>query len=282
MGFDLDQSQTALERHGGNVERAIDFLLSGNLTDVFQYSDPSGRSACTSIALTMAQHALKSLREASPPAAVGNVINSNFLETSITEGIRNYSILKTGEDSVEHSSVEEILARANNASDKNENNFRFSSLKLLENSPRQGILDSHPPSTESLNINPMGIYSLLHYCQNDASRSGSGCGNFVAVVITKPPEMVLVLLPVFATNLSGSGCNIDSQSYILLDSHPRPNQHYPHNPQHGSYALLHSDLSGLVRSLQEIFPVTELGPDVPEMMGVMYNSFDVYPFVLVG
>lgn len=321
MGFDLDQSQRALNRNGGNVERAIDFLLSGSGADTSQggvdggtaasastapssssaatsivtsptsqYSDPSGRSACTSIALTMAQHALKSLHDASSSStssvAGGNVINTEFLEISITEGIRNYSILKTGEGSVEHSSVEEILVQAGNMNNTNRNNPLFSHLKLLENSPRQGILDSHPPSIESMNINPMGLYSLLYHCQEDASRSCTGCDNFVAVVITKPPETVLVLLPVFATDVSGSGDNSgyndNSQSYILLDSHPRPNQHAPHNPQHGSYALFHSDLSGLVGSLKEIFPVTELGPDVPEMMGMMYNSFDVYPFVLIG
>eukprot|EP00569_Conticribra_weissflogii_P005862 CAMPEP_0171342234 /NCGR_PEP_ID=MMETSP0878-20121228/13767_1 /TAXON_ID=67004 /ORGANISM="Thalassiosira weissflogii, Strain CCMP1336" /LENGTH=334 /DNA_ID=CAMNT_0011844843 /DNA_START=33 /DNA_END=1037 /DNA_ORIENTATION=- len=320
MGFDLDQSQRALDRNGGNVERAIDFLLSGSGADTSQggvgsgtaasastappsssaatsivtsptsqYSDPSGRSACTAIALTMAHHALKSLRGASSSSTssvVGNVITTEFLETSITEGIRNYSILKTRKGSVEHSSAEEILVQAGNMNDKNNNNSLLSHLKLFENSPRQGILDSHPPSIESMNINPVGLYSLLYHCQEDASRSCTGCGNFVAAVITKPPETVLVLLPIFATNISGSGdssgYNNDSQSYILLDSHPRPNQHAPHNPQHGSYALFHSDLSGLVGSLKEIFPVTELGPDVPEMMGMMYNSFDVYPFVLPG
>jgi hypothetical protein len=33
----------------------------------------------------------------------------------------------------------------------------------------------------------------------------------------------------------------------------------------------------LVQSLEAIYPVTELGSDVPEMMQMMYNSFDVYP-----
>jgi hypothetical protein len=32
----------------------------------------------------------------------------------------------------------------------------------------------------------------------------------------------------------------------------------------------------LIRSLEILFPPTELGSDIPEMMAAMYNSFDLY------
>ena len=108
---------------------------------------------------------------------------------------------------------------------------------------------------------------ILTQCQLDAPDKWS----YIACVVTKPPETVLVLLRPPNGNASPS-----STSYVLLDSHPRPNC-MPHRPN-GSYALFHTSLDGLVGSLKKIFPVTNLGSDVPEMMAVMYNSFDVYPF----
>jgi hypothetical protein len=115
----------------------------------------------------------------------------------------------------------------------------------------------------------MGFESILSQCQTDGTTQP-----YVAVIITKPPETVLVLLP----SLASKAISANHQSFVLLDSHPRPNQLTPHNPS-GSYALFHSNLPSLVRSLEEIFPVVDLGSDVNEMMVMMYNSFDVYPFV---
>jgi hypothetical protein len=59
----------------------------------------------------------------------------------------------------------------------------------------------------------------------------------------------------------------------LIDSHPRA----AHLGADGSYAKPHPNLVSLLQSLQAIFPPTELGPDIPEMMAMMYNSFDMYP-----
>jgi hypothetical protein len=115
----------------------------------------------------------------------------------------------------------------------------------------------------------MGLESTLSQCQLDAMDKQS----YIAVVITKPPETVLVLIPPASSHSSSSS----SHPYVLLDSHPRPQQLSPHYPT-GSYALHHSSLRDLVTSLQQIFPVVELGSDVPEMMAMMYNSFDAYPF----
>ena len=273
MGFNEAQANNALTECGGNVESAIDFLLNGgvssNITDnsvrsastnttivtseISQYSSNSGRSACTSIALTLASRALLKLQNKTDSAE--NVISSSVLSDSVREGLRTYDELQANSRGVEHMSVEEILQIDIPRSP-------FSSIKLLPNSPRQGILSSS-------SHNPMGLQSILSGCQNDASNSQS----YIAVVITKPPETVLVLLP--------SVSDATQQRYVLLDSHPRPNNFAPYYPT-GSFALFHSDLHSLVRSLNEIFPSVDLGRDVNEMMAMMYNSFDVYPFEFKG
>ncbi|KAL7522471.1 hypothetical protein ACHAWX_007164 [Stephanocyclus meneghinianus] len=276
MGFDQSLSLAALNRFNGNLDRAIDFLLRGGgdtinnnyaggdvsttsiiHSEISQYSDPTGRSACTSIALTMACGALSRLRRTgNVDVSLENAIDYSFLCEAINDGILTYAELQRKSNSgVEHVSVEEFLQISSPLQ-------KFQCLKLLPNSPRQGILTF---STD----NPMGFESILSQCQTDGTTQ-----DYVAVVITKPPETVLVLLPSFAPTATST----TQQLYVLLDSHPRPNQLTPHNPS-GSYALFHSNLPSLVRSLEDIFPVVDLGSDVNEMMVMMYNSFDVYPFV---
>ncbi|KAK1743904.1 hypothetical protein QTG54_005501 [Skeletonema marinoi] len=275
MGFDSGSSQQALQICEGNVERAVECLLSGNISaggttansgvtnsssqlslvqsDVSQYSNPLGRSACTVIALTLAYNCIGQFNYASPES----FIDSTLLTRSINDGIKLYSELRDNNSSgVEHSSVEDILVACSGR-----DNIIISSLKLFPNSPRQGVL-----SNSSSNQH-MGLEALLTQCQMDSSES------YTAVVITKTPETVLVILP---TQSAASNSNA---KFILIDSHPRPQQLAPHFPT-GSYALFHPTLSSLVASLREIFPVTELGDGVPELMQMMYNSFDIYPFQL--
>jgi hypothetical protein len=274
MGFDHEQALQALDDSGGNVERALDSLLGGGdeglsgaggaplpfagiithgdvravHSEISQYNDPMGRSACTSIALTMALKVLSQLHACDSAVPPDEFVDASFLSTSIQEGIQLFSKLRNN-SGVEHLSVEEVLGA---------NNKSFASLSMLGNSPRQGILDS------TNDLSPMGLEAVLSQCQAEATNPNS----FSAIVLTKPPETVLVVLPPASSN---------SQTYALLDSHPRPNQLPPHNPA-GSYVLFHPNLQSLVQSLKEIFPATNLGSDVPEIMAMMYNSFDVYTF----
>jgi len=270
MGFSRDQSSQALIECGGHVENAINLLLSGigsnNDTaqqhhnnndsssvqvvhsDISQYSDSLGRSACTMIALSMAHRFLLSNSNNNNPQSV---ISSTFLSVSIQEGIQLYNSIRNNANGVEHTSVEELIS-ACLAQDESAAKSIISSLKLFNSSPRQGILSNQSE-------NPLGLDIILSQCQADAIDD-----TYIAVVITKSPETILVLLP----PASSSSC------YILLDSHPRP------PIMTGSYALLHPTLSSLVESIKQIFPVTDLGDGVSEMMSMMYNSFDVYPFQL--
>jgi hypothetical protein len=281
MGFGRDQSALSLKKSGGNVERAIDSLLSGGagvanavgnandnnvITDcihceISQYSDASqGRSACTAIALVMASKLLNAIMTTNSNYPEG-LIDSEFLSSSIKDGIALHTALvgnRKSDDGVEHTSVEEILHLCENDNSSSSNNSGDGTFKqmisMLEQTdePQQGILSSKSD-------HPFGLEAILYSCQDKDS--------FIAVVITKPPETVLCLLPPHFT----------SPTYILLDSHPRTNLLSPHYPS-GSYALIHSTLSDLVASLKQIFPVTELGDDVAEMFTMMYNSFDVYQF----
>lgn len=274
MGFDESQALDALTECGGQLDRAINFLLDGSLgpaasttnsssgsgatnthiihSEISQYSDPNGRSACTSIALTMAASALSALHQSKNDASFENTINSTFLAESIRQGVQTYNeIAKNNQAGAEHLSVEEFLQLSASL-------HKFDCLKLLPNSPRQGILSSS-------NDNPMGFESIISQCQSEATSQF-----LIGVVITKPPETVLILVP-------PSG---QQHQYVLLDSHPRPNQLIPYQPA-GSYALFHPNLPSLVRSLKDIFSVLDLGSDVNEMMAMMYNSFDVYPFEFI-
>ena len=295
MGFDSNQAQQALQICDGNVERAVECLLGGNCggggssvvesstsntggsnsivvqSEISQYSNPLGRSACTAIALTLSHNCLQLLNnEAASPESV---IDSALLTKSINQGIQLYSKLLSANNSnggTEHSSVEELLSACTTLANENKD-IIISGLQLLANSPRQGLLSNN---TQHM----MGMEALLAQCQMDST----GQQAYIAVVITKPPETILVLLPnnsISSTSISSSATTNTNSKYILIDSHPRPQQLAPHYPT-GSYALLHPSLSSLVSSLKEIFPVTELGDGVPELMQMMYNSFDVYPFQL--
>jgi hypothetical protein len=277
MGFSRDQSSQALIECGGNVENAINLLLSGGNTsntnndtaqhhntndsssvqavhsDISQYSDSLGRSACTMIALSMAYKYLSNTNNNNPQS----IISSTFLSDSIQEGIQLYNSIRNNENGVEHTSVEELISACLAAGESYAKSI-IKSLKLLDSSPRQGILSNQSD-------NQLGLEAVLSQCQTDAIDSHS----YIAVVITKSPETILVLLPPASASFS----------YILLDSHPR-SQQLAGGGGGGSYALLHPSLSSLVESIKQIFPVTDLGDGVSEMMSMMYNSFDVYPFQL--
>jgi len=227
-------------------------VLRGS-TSQYTFAD-AGRSACTCIALTAASMFLRDQN-----------VTSSFLDRMIAEGVENYQklVLSSGEESnqsssVEHLSAEEILQKDKGILFPVQSSIGSGSSGAIH----QGVL-SHDLE------NPLGMKALLEGIHNDfyqtRKRNGDPGGNdeWIVVLITKTPETVLVCLP---------ADSVSPPSYWLIDSHPRP--------QLGldtSYAKLHSTMDTLLLSLQSIFPPTDLGPDVPEMMAMMYNSFDLYP-----
>ena len=268
MGFDLDVARSALVACNGDVERAIEYCLGGGggipapdataasaaggggtgtlirASDVSQYTFGSdGRSACTCIALQYAERFLQATSQSAQASATSAdaIIGESFLSEGLNRGVDLYKAIKAGgSTSVEHMSAEEVLGNVHGKQ-------AFASLKL-DAPVRQGVLSSDPSS-------PLGMQAVLAGCQSDS--------HWVAVVITKSPETVVVALPPSSPH--------SASQYALLDSHPRP-----HLGADGSYAMAHDNMGSLVRTLYEIFPFTDLGNDVGEMMQMMYNSFDAY------
>jgi len=289
MGFDAAQAQEALTVCQGNMERAVEYLFSGGsggaggdpptfsagpmadatststqpqvlspsqyhdvTTAISQYSLDHGRSACTCIALTAAQDFLRlhsSLGPNDPPPG----LTPDFLHSVITSGVQTYQHFQNagvGGGLVEHMSAEEVLGMvASSGGTMTE----LSQLQLTPGGIRQGILTG--PAD-------MGMYVLLQACRQDAPADA-----WLAVVITKTPETVVACLPPQGSN----------HQFVLMDSHPRPGVVESHG---GAYARTVTSLRDLVTHLESILPSTELGPDIPEMMAQMYNSFDLYPLVL--
>ena len=164
----------------------------------------------------------------------------------VTEGVQIYDRLQR-EGSVEHMSAEEVLQQ----------NAPEYPLQLLDGGVRQGMVSTNPSESAD---HPLGFQTILRFCQTP--------DRWVAAVITKTPETVVVCLP----PLSGGSAPV---GYVLLDSHPRPQL-----GAENAYGKTHESLEELCVALQAIFPATDLGPDIPEMMAMMYNSFDLYPLVL--
>lgn len=285
MGFEAPRAEEALTVCDGNLERAIEYLFSGPTSDppaggmgtpvppaistaaaslsnaqdvvapISQYSLDQGRSACTCIALTTAQEFLQKAGASSgtpqfleflkTPAAA--TVTPQFLENAIKQGVQTYQNLNNVSSGVEHMSAEEVLGLSSAGGGA------FSQLQLTPGGIRQGLLTSDPS-------NPMGLQALLSACRQDAPSN-----QWLAVLITKTPETVLAILPPSNT-----------QQYMVIDSHPRPGV----VAGGGAYARILSSLNEVVLHLSTILPATELGPDIPEMMATMYNSFDLYPLVL--
>jgi hypothetical protein len=251
MGFDAELSLHYLKMCNGSVERAANMLLQ-NPTD----APPGGETLLLAphqsnapvivVQGPMSQYSVENGQSACTCMAL--YAASNFLKQSespqeiITADFLQNMITK-GVDL--HQQVKNVSA-VDHLSAEQVLETGIVDLELV-GGIRQGILSNDP-------AHPQGLLASLTDCQA-AVGSSSAC-----VVLTKTPETVLVC---FAPPSSPS-------PYILIDSHPR---HQIGTEQ--AYALQCSSLQELVRNLGSIFPVTDL-PDIPELMAIMYNSFDLY------
>lgn len=271
MGFDQNTSAKALALTDGNVDHAVDRILSGQVdtaaattdsgnstgapqnlthvvptkvvtTDTSQYSIPNGRSACTAFALHTVSKVLPRLENEN----IENVVTSDELNTLLFAGVSLYNTLQSQMTSnVEHSSAEELLLLLPDQA----------GLRLI-GGVRQGILTGGPREG-----GPMGFKAILESCRSECDRS-----KWMGAVITKSPESICIFLP------PQNEAEL-AKSNVIIDSHPRPSLNIG-----GCNGSFYSTLEALVSGLSERFPAVDLGSDVPEMMAAMYNSFDVYAF----
>ena len=331
MGFNEALARQALSMCNGNVDLAVDRLISGmvppisntnasnintntNTNDtntviiespaymiqapISQYSLPSGKSACTCIALETSSSLLQYLNntnqtgdQTAPSATDNTTANANatkirqFLTAdrlmSITlAGGDLYNSLKQSSGrgyshshshsspdenaDVQHLSPEEVLSFLQN--NPNSNSFKSGNIRLMDGGVRQGILTAGD--------GPLGLKSLIQGCQSDQKQ-----GQWICVVMTKTPETVCIMLPPLSSPISienGNGNGNDGR--IINDGSNRELQHRHQQQQQqqhqpfvlidshprlsfgadGSYALFHDSLEGLVNSLERIFPATHL------------------------
>lgn len=272
MGFDVVKARSALDIANGDLEYATNYLLNEGLDgesggnpvttptpsanvglsqqiqgSTSQYSYEDGRSACSFIALAAASTILNDTTK-------GIVINESLLDEAIQTGCNIYNewkILNQRNKSIEHTSVEEILQSG-----------YYSSLELLPGGIRQGMLSNDRNG-------PFSLYTLLSDCQST--------NEWVSVVMIKPPETILLCLPP-SSNHNINNVNVSTNEYYLIDSHPRMLEF---GAEH-AYCRIHPSSIDLVQSVVAIFPMTDLGPDVPEYMASMYNSFDLYALRVVS
>jgi len=256
MGFSEEQIQNALEITDGNVELALDLLLTGGTDDAnysdfqtqsldqriclknviqsehSQYTFENGKSACTPIACQAAIEILNILKQATPFVPTPQIITDILFS-----GVQAYQehLLTRG---VEHSAVDEVL----------KNVPSFEKLRC-PGGEMGGCL-------QGLTSNPSSFADVFQqaYSFQDIPPDSS-----IAVVITKPPETLLVVLPPRAT---------ENGTYHLFDSHSRPQFGID-----GAYVYSSEDLSSLENLLQNIFPYHRSGR-ADDMMLMMYNSFD--------
>lgn len=258
MGFPEASAREALTAANGNLETAVNILLGVVNPASISHSTPTATSNTTTsseenagetITCPISQYSVENGRSACTCIALtaatmflkNPIINVSFLQDMINKGVENYQTLSSVSN-VEHLSAEEVLQK---------DHGQLFPLRSLDGI-RQGILSNDSQ-------HPLGLGSLLRSIRNEESNE------WITILMTKTPETVLVCLPPLSASPAAA-------TYWLIDSHPRG-----HLGVESAYAKPHNNIESLIQSLERTFPCTDLGPDVPEMMAMMYNSFDLYP-----
>jgi len=274
MGFDASQCQTALEITGGNTEAALNYLLSGDLPEqqqqppitqqseisfgnschitrsgVSQYSFEGGRSACTAVAL----EAALTLLGAAATGTTGAADDGTSLDLSevVQRGVATYMELALAQGGIEHTSCDEVL----------------SLVPRLSSQLR--VLGGGSTVLQALTTDPACYASLVAQAR---ALPGVNAAQPIGLVVTKPPETILVVAP--PTTIQGQR----GGQWLLLDSHSRPHLVTSDGLGcDGAFLLAASDLNRLVEGgLRHVFPPVDMGGgDDMAMMEAMYNAVEV-------
>ena len=245
MGFSDVDIASAVAAAQGNINRALELLLDGNVvsTDTFpssmtrmvlgisQYSfDEGDTSACTTIACTALPSLLESLD-------FQRTIDVELLSSLLMEGIETHRGLSSSLG-LDHVGVEDI----------------FDQLPQLKSSVVR-VTDS----MQILLSSPDCFGTLLKEVV-DAPHDRS---KHIGIIVTKPPETLLLLIdprpegPIY-----------------LFDSHSRPQLGF-----NGAYFISSSDHRDVLQHLHALFPVPSVANvQTLSLMEQMYYSFDAVPF----
>lgn len=206
--------------------------------DISQYTFAEvGASACTAICLSVSFRLLSILREDN------QLISKISITDAIFDGINSLIAADSPSHLARHLSVDELFFM-----------IPPDVIVLNETSPAQGLLTN---SQEAF----LSVF--------EQARSLSTHHSSIAIIITKPPETVSVILP--SRPSSTSRC-------YLFDPHSRPQLGLS-----GSYLRTSTEESDIVRHLVELFPALPsddydgnwVGEGAEQNFGAaMYNMFE--------
>ena len=248
MGFEEAQVKDAICICGDNADHVIEYLLSSP-SSINNASSASPSDSTSLIVGPISQYSVEHGRSACTCIALcgaihflqdPNSLSPAFLQQMVLDGVAAYQQL-TYSTEIEHMSAEEVLDQKCPV---------FLPLQQLPEGIKQGVLSSDE-------THPLGLKTMLQGCHEQ-----SPANQWTVVLMTKVPETILICLPPSSSL---------SKQFWVVDSHPQ------HALQaENAFAKSHITLEDLIQTLQIIFPVTDLGPDVPDMTTMMYNSFDLY------
>ena len=296
MGFSEAQVTKALAMTNGDIETALELLLSGafeveeatativpptpptssspssstssiKLTTlaISQYSFPNGTSACTAIAITTMADLLTKLDnnticgEASAMDFIPRLHNEAKLSQHVINGIAEYDKYASFSSvSSEHLTADEFFAATESL---------WSTIKKLSTASSASNSESHSEPLQRNLSDPDAIASVFREIRSSSTVDRS---KYVGVVLTKPPETILVILP--PPDTQPSITNNDA-IYLLFDSHARPQLGIE-----GAYFYTTTSELDLIQRVQMTFPVVDLGlhdcPTDGSLLADLYNTIE--------
>lgn len=191
-----------------------------------QYSfGESGTSACTVIACSVIKLLLTRLDSGQDVPDVATLIQA------VQSGVSHYQTLPATSRS--HLSVDEL------------GSFMTQEVSAVGGAPIQGLLTA-----------PRCFQEMFAQ-----ARQMSAPEKHIAIVITKPPETVCVVLP--PANAPPNA------RFIFFDSHSRPQFGF-----NGAYMAVCDSEAGLVSRLSTTFPPLQMDGGQEDYMQMMYNMFE--------
>eukprot|EP00936_MAST-01D_sp_MAST-1D-sp1_P001574 g1574.t1 len=269
MGFPTAQCEAALKLAFGDQNEAVQLLLSGVVPV----------DACTSIAIEAARLLLPLAGTQEEEALAAD---TEALTQLVMRGTQNYEARHAfaGPSSsvgVDHEDAQSVLlslsagakgirvlARAASGVVSGEESIKHGTRIVDGESDmesagtRQGVLaDPRAPGYGT------GIAAVLREAQ-----TYSKSGGLVAVVLTKPPESLLAVVP--PESRAARGARESQRRFAVFDSHPRPALGLEN-----AHLLFFDSIEAQARWLQQrhVFPYTDIGAGMG-MLAETYNLFD--------